>query len=218
MEHTIKFFLKFGSKENILDLYENGTVYLNTIEYFRKHEDGLLRGDKYEGASRVINSLPGSFYIPSLNHTVNYISVHLKESHETVLGNLYCLYGVSSHGFPNPLDFKIDDKNAAFGTHCLAIKDSLYFFNRIQEILTAEGYKFRHDFVEYYDKYNVNRELTVFEKPLEYEYQKEFRFYVENDKVEPIKVSIGSLRDYSEVFEMQDILQMKLEAKKEHSL
>jgi hypothetical protein len=48
MEHTIKLFLKLGSEKNILDLFENGTIYMNTIEYFRKVEDEELRGDKYE--------------------------------------------------------------------------------------------------------------------------------------------------------------------------
>ena len=46
MQHTIKLFLKLGSEENILDLFENGTIYMNTIEYFRKVEDEELRGDK----------------------------------------------------------------------------------------------------------------------------------------------------------------------------
>ncbi len=40
-------FLKIGQEEHIKDLYENGTIYLNTIEYFRKIEDEELRGNKY---------------------------------------------------------------------------------------------------------------------------------------------------------------------------
>ena len=57
----VSFFLKFGKSNDILDLYENGTVYLNTIQYFRTLEDRELRGDSYEGASRIINGLPGTF-------------------------------------------------------------------------------------------------------------------------------------------------------------
>ena len=51
MNYNIKAFIKFGSEKNILDLYTNGTVFLNTIQYFRNIEDGELRGDKYEGVS-----------------------------------------------------------------------------------------------------------------------------------------------------------------------
>ena len=43
MQYTIKLFLKLGSEENILDLFENGTIYMNTIEYFRKVEDEELK-------------------------------------------------------------------------------------------------------------------------------------------------------------------------------
>jgi hypothetical protein len=44
MNCTILAFLKFGVKEHILDLYENGTVYMNTIQYFKELEDKELRG------------------------------------------------------------------------------------------------------------------------------------------------------------------------------
>ena len=58
-------FLKFGSHKDMLDLYENGSIFMKTREYFRKKEDEVLRGDNLEGASRIINSLPGTFLIPN---------------------------------------------------------------------------------------------------------------------------------------------------------
>lgn len=213
MNHTIALFLKFGSKEHMLDLYRNGTIYFNTIQYFRLIEDEELRGDKYEGASQIINSLPGSFHIPSLNHTVNYLSVHLKQSYEIIQGNLFCLYCASSCGFPNPNDFKIDERIERFGTHCLIIKDCKYFMDQMEKTLTANGYKFHHGFVSYYDRYKKNGKVHLFEKPNEYEYQKEFRFYIENDIIEPIRISIGSLKHCAELFETKDA--MKLEIKSE---
>ena len=50
------FFIKFGQKKNILDLYENGTLFFNTIEYFRKLESEQgVRGDNYEGTVKLTN-------------------------------------------------------------------------------------------------------------------------------------------------------------------
>ena len=213
MQYTIKLFLKLGSEENILDLFENGTIYMNTIEYFRKVEDEELRGDKYEGVSKVINSLPGTFKIPGIDREFNYVKVHLKESYKEVLGNIYSLYAISSKGFPNPLDFKFDERNLRFGTHGVMIKDLPLFFNKIENELKKNNLKFSHGFVDYYDKEEVSREITLFEKPLEFEHQKEFRFYVENDKIEPIKIQIGSMKDYAEVFKIEEILELKLEVK-----
>ncbi|WP_163407910.1 hypothetical protein [Flavobacterium ajazii] len=210
MEHTIKLFLKLGSEENILDLFENGTIYMNTIEYFRKVEDEELRGDKYEGVSRIINSLPGTFKIPGIDREFNYIKMHLREAHKEVIGNIYSLYTISSKGFPNPLDFEFDKRNLRFGTHCLIIKDLPYFFKKIKKELKKNNYKFNYDFVDYYDKEEVNREITLFEKPLEFEYQKEFRFYVEDYGMKPIKIQIGSLKKYAEILKIEDLLELKL--------
>lgn len=214
MEHTIKLFLKLGSEENIIDLFENGTIYMNTIEYFRKIEDGELRGDKYEGVSRIINSLPGTFKIKGIEREFNYIKMHLRESHNEVIGNIYSLYAMSSKGFPNPLDFEFDKRNLRFGTHCLMIKDLPYFFNKIEKVLKKNNYKFHHNFVDYYDKDEVNREITLFEKPLEFAYQKEFRFYVEDYGMKPVKIQIGSLKKYAEIFKIEDLLEVKIEPKK----
>ncbi|WP_147266189.1 hypothetical protein [Polaribacter sp. WD7] len=214
MTHTIKMFLKLGSLENITDLYENGTIYINTIEYFKKIEDNDLRGDNYEGASEIINSLPGTFRIPGIDRDFKYEKVHLKKSFDQVLGNIYSLYCISSKGFPNPLDFRIDEKNLRFGTHCLLIKNSQYFFDKIQSELKNKGFDFRHGFVNYYDKDNVtNKELTLFDKPMEFEYQKEFRFYVHNNKLEPIKIRIGSLKDYAEIIQTKDLTELTIELK-----
>ncbi|WP_146193468.1 hypothetical protein [Flavobacterium sediminis] len=187
---------------------------MNTIEYFRKVEDEELRGDRYEGVSRVINSLPGTFKIPGIDREFNYVKVHLRESHKEVLGNIYSLYAISSKGFPNPLDFEFDKRNLRFGTHGVMIKDLPFFFNKIENELKKNNLKFIHGFVDYYDKEEVSREITLFEKPLEFEYQKEFRFYIENDEIKPIKIQIGSMKNYAEIFKIEDILELKLEIKK----
>ncbi len=214
MQHTIIFFLKLGSEENILDLFENGTIYMNTIEYFRKVEDEELRGDKYEGVSRVINSLPGTFKIPGIEREFNYIKVHLRESYKEVLGNIYSLYAISSKGYSNPLDFEFDKRNLRFGTHGILIKNLPLFFSKIESELKRNNLKFNHGFVDYYDKEEVCKEISLFEKPNEFEYQKEFRFYIENDKIEPIKIQIGSMKDYAEIFKIENFLKMKLIVKK----
>jgi len=211
MTHTIKMFLKFGSQENIQDLFDDGTIYLNTIEYFRKIEDQGLRGDKYEGASKIINSLPGTFRIPNVDKEFGYKKIHLKESYEFILGNLYCLYCISSHGFPNSIDFNIDERNLGFGTHCLMIKDNQYFLNSIERELNKNGIKYHHGFVEYYDKDKVSKDLNPFEKPTEFEYQKEFRFYIYNDTISPISFRIGSLHGKAEIFKIEDIMRLQIE-------
>lgn len=215
MTHTIKMFLKIGKEEHIKDLYENGTIFINTIEYFRKIEDKELRGDKYEGVSEVINSLPGTFKIQGSIQEFKYQKIHLRKSHEILLGNIYSLYCISSKGFPNPLDFIMDEKNLRFGTHCLMIKDNEYFLEKIKSELDKNNYEYHHGFIDYYDKDNISfKKPTLFEKPNEFEYQKEFRFYIHNDEVKPIKIQIGSLKGKAEIIEAKNLTELKLVLKK----
>jgi hypothetical protein len=204
--HSIKMFLKFGQHEHINDLYHNGTIFMNSIQYFRKIEDGELRGDRYEGISEIKNYPPGQFEIPSLNFKGNYLALQIRESYDTVLGNIFSLYCISSHGWKNTSDFKIDEKVKKFGSHCLLIKDNRKFLSLIEEKLKELKVKFSHNFVTYYDKDKVERKITLFEKPLEFEYQKEFRFYVERESDKPFSFTIGSLKDIAEIYNSKDII------------
>lgn len=207
-------FLKFGQEIDIKDLYNNGTIYMNPIQLFRKVEDGELRGDSYEGVSRIKNYPPGKFEIPSIGYKGNYISLHIKESYDEVLGNIFSLYCISSHGWENPNDVKIDEKIKRFGSHCLMIKDNKRFLERMESTLKKLKLKYLHDFVKYYDKDSINRAITVFEKPNEFEYQKEFRFYINRFSTEPISFNIGSLADISEIFTAESIIdELKVQPK-----
>ena len=197
---TIQIFLKFGNEDNINDLLHNGTIYLNSIQNFRKIEDKQLRGDKYEGVLSIKNYPSGQFEIPSLNYKGDYLALHLFEKYEEVLGNIYSLYCVSSHGWTNPVDFKIDKRVKNFGSHCLMIKKPESFLKRIEDALINLKIKHRHGLVDYYDKEVVNKKITLFEKRIEYEYQKEFRIYVERDSTEPFIFQIGDLSDIAEIY------------------
>jgi len=59
-------FIKFGREQDMLDLFNNGTIYMNTINTFRTIEDNNLRGDSYEGIKQIWNFPSGQFEIPSL--------------------------------------------------------------------------------------------------------------------------------------------------------
>jgi hypothetical protein len=193
-------FLKFGRETDMLDLIDNGTLYMKPIDEFRKMEDNnFLRGDQYEGISKVWNLPAGEFEIPSINYKGNYISLHLRESYEKVLGNLYCLFCISSDGFKNPKDFFIDQRVKGFGSHCVCIRDLNEFTRRVRRKLKELGYYYELGFVDYYDRNKINGEVTVFQKRKEFEYQKEFRFYVYQKIIAPLRIQIGSIRDIAEM-------------------
>lgn len=213
--HIINMFLKFGSEENVTDLFDNGTIYLNTLQYFRTIEDAELRGDNYEGISQIKNYPPGDFEISAINFKGKYISLHLKNAFEEVRGNIYSLYCISSFAIPNPSNFSIDERVKGFGSHCLMVIDNQEFLERIQKALQKRNLIYRHGFVSYYDRYVINGKITLFQKPLEFDYQNEFRIYVESNATEPVVLKIGNLKNIAQIVPTSDILKLQLIAQPE---
>jgi hypothetical protein len=212
--HIIHTLLKFGRETDINDLFYNGTIYMNSIQHFRQIEDGELRGDNYEGVVSIKNYPPGKIETPSIGYKGNYISLHLKQTHGQVFGNIYSLYCVSSYGWQSPLDFKIDEKIKRFGTHCLLVKDARKFISLIENKINQSNLKLVHGFVDYYDSKKVNRRIHLFEKPFQFEYQKEFRFYVERESIDPFVFSIGNLTDICEIHTTETVIEgLKLKPK-----
>lgn len=200
-------FLKFGQVHNIKELYHNGIVFMNSIEYFRRLDDNGIRGDSYEGINNIINFPSGKFSIPSINYEGTFKSFHIKGAYEESYGNIYSMYCISSNGWKTPAEFYIDPRVRKFGSSCLMIKRTDVFLNRVTKELNRLNLKFRHGFISYYNKQQINRSVHVFEKPNEFEYQKEFRIYIQREASDSIILNIGSLEDISEIFKTSSIVE-----------
>ena len=213
--HAIVMFLKIGSLENITDLYENGTVYMNTLDYFKKIKDASLRGDENEGAISIMNPKNATVRLSFMDRDIKPINIKYGEYLKT--GNLYSMYCISSRGFPKPVDFKFDKRNVKFGSHCLLIKQPGVFLEKIKSELDRKRFNYEDGFVEYYEEKEQLKDLTPFDKPKAFDYQKEFRFFVQNELNEPIKINIGSMKNYAEIGETKDLHTLRLTVNnKEH--
>ena len=76
--------------------------------------------------------------------------------------------------------------------------------------LKKTGRKFWYGFVKYFDKDTTSKDLDPFDKPSQFEYQKEFRFFVESKDIEPLIITLGSLKEHAELIKIEDAMQMKL--------
>ena len=212
MSKLIYKLIKFGKKEHIEDLLNNGTVYCNTIEYFRtleeEEEEGNLRADNYEGTYRVTQFQsntkieivpPGS--PKKVLQFKNVKPLHLQEHYTNMNGNLYCLYSINSEDVKPDEPFRIDLRNNKFGTHFLLIDDPDKFLDLLFKKLKSGDYLYDTGFVNYYDKRKINREVGPFEKPREFEHQKEFRVLIENKDPKPIILKLGNLREIARAYE-----------------
>lgn len=216
-EIRIYYFLKFGREKDILDLYENGTIYFNTIDYFQQLEEQGLRGDNYEGTTNIKNygqndkvklqlKIPNTDKIINLNPT----NFHLREFMTEIKANIFCLYALKSPEILNFENFKIDGRVKDFGSHFLIIQDVEKFLNKISVELKRLDISHNRGLVEYYDKHSYNGEVGPFHKPFEFDYQKEYRYVLYRKENNPFSISIGSLKEYSKVFDIEAIESLKM--------
>lgn len=207
MEILVTNFIKFGTEANILDLYNNGTIYMNPISYFKNIEDSQLRGDYFEAISELYNFPGGTLEIPEINFKTNYINKKLVHHRPVSIGNIYSLYCISTHGFEDFIQLTIHPKVKEFGSHALVILDGKVFLERVINTLKSSKLDWLLGFVKYYNPDAYNGYLSVFDKPIGYEYQKEYRFYIKRDEDSPYKFSIGKLHDIAAVFPTEKVIQ-----------
>ena len=215
MENHIFYFLKFGNKENMTDLISNGTIYFNTIEYFRVLEEQKTRGDLYEGTINILNFKEKDNYTLTIGESREEIKLkitkaHLREFQKNIKGNLYSLYTLKS---PDILkhDFRIDAKNKEFGSHVVIIKHADKFLKMICKELDKKKISYSAKLVSYYEKEKISGEITLFDKCQEYDYQKEFRIILFTNSTTPIKIQIGNIENIAEIFETSNIEKAKFD-------
>lgn len=223
-EDPIVLFIKFGSEENIKSLYENGIVYLNTIEYFQNLEDKGVRGDKFEGTVNIKNFESTEKLRLEITDTktgdkmdVQPSKLQLRHYDAYPKGNLYSLYCIKQSDFLDTNEFTIDSKVRAFGSHALFIRGTKNFIDKLTSEIQKLNMSYKAKPVEYYDNENTNGPINLFQKVQEYKYQNEYRIIVQNNKQEPIKVSIGSLKKYSEMFALDALEDLKIVANRKNN-
>jgi hypothetical protein len=75
------------------------------------------------------------------------------------------------------------------------------------------NYRFIKGIVEYYDPTSNQSDLSVFHKTSDYSYQKEFRYLIEGNCNEPLRIEIGALSDIAEICETNKVDGLKFDWK-----
>jgi len=138
-----------------------------------------------------------------LSGTLN--KFHLREYYSNIDANLYCLTAIIHQEIESLGTLTLDIANTKFGSHFLIIKNPKLFYERIRNGFEMEGMNVDSGLVVYYDRYDINGEVSPFHKRNEFKFQKEFRFVIENQTKSPIKIKIGSLNEIAQIFEIKDL-------------
>lgn len=197
------FFIKFGKKEFMEKLLYNGEIFMNTVQYYRDHENTEI-GDKNEGLTQIPLS-----NIKRINDTDCFATNIRLQYDNSANKNLFCLFCIENKDIVANLNDKNQyilnlDNYKGFGDYCVVIKYLEPFVDRLTKAIEASGLILSgNKLVRYENLGNYTGAITIFTKNIKYIHQKEYRFLVENTVNESITLNIGSLEEFADIIPIQ---------------
>lgn len=192
--------------------FRNGTIYMNSMDYFRRVEgDQMLRGDLLEGTHSIIakddfdESLPKLGMIFSKNEKDAITGGMSLISEELKYYKIFSMYHLNcdlSTGYIESVDNRINK----FGDTFVLIFNFEEFQRRILCELDKDKYQCKYNVlgfgggkVEYYNWDSPTQELGLLKKLNMYSWQKEYRLIAEPMEftLEPLILNIGDISDIS---------------------
>ena len=227
----IFFFAKIYEKEEHADAFIRGSLFANSLRYFKRIENRDGRGDKYEGA--IIPRLDG------LSITLTCTDIETGEVSEITIPeedfaappiiqptrldhfNVFCMYAGYSGAFKEistdnlqcfQKQLEIPEECTKLGRYAVLIKNVTEFIKRVRVAAERENYEIWWRLLRYYDPEVGTPRLessldSIFSKSKEYEYQREFRFAIDNGSVgrNHIILDIGEIDDITMCMDSREI-------------
>ncbi|WP_320051597.1 hypothetical protein [uncultured Acetobacteroides sp.] len=199
-DNRLYFLFKRGEHDHIKALFEEGEVYINSIDHIRKCDNNKERSDEEDGI--FYRNFIGQATVTMCdvgkdfdNDGVNMNTPDLVFNYDhTEKGNIYCLTGIYSEHLSGDRD-NITFNTKSFGETTILIHSPQNFLDRLFDALKENGYSnFKPRKVSYYEN-NYSGNVGFFRKHERFKPQSEFRIFIPNAKNEPIKLKIGSLKD-----------------------
>lgn len=194
------FLFRRGKKEHINALYENGDLYINSIDYIRSCDNNEERTDTDEGikyrdflgkAKITFCEIGKDFDKNGINFDAENVVLKLDYPQK---GNIFCLTGVYSedlYGERNDIHYQ----TKSFGESILFIYKPKIFLKRVHKELNKLGFKnHKSNKVIYYNN-EYSGAINFFMKNEKFKAQNEFRIFIPNEYNEPLKINIGPMKD-----------------------
>lgn len=193
--------IKFGKPEHLLQIQNEGLLYLNHLPYFWKVEDED-RGDPFDCIAEVARGPKIGFTLPDNKEVFMEGEWTLRmppPQPEKI--NIFCMYAL------RPFiegSFPVDEKNFRFGEHALILINRDEFMHRIESILKSQRIIAKAALVEYVDDKHTGK-LGPFRKLKKFAYQYEWRLVCYDGPGKPREVRIGSIRDISVIIRSGEV-------------
>jgi len=194
--------IKFGQREHLLRLQDEGLLHMNNLTYFWNIEGDELRGDPFDCIAELARGPRISF--PSADGKEVFMEgdwtlrMHPPEPEKI---NIFCMYALRPL---NERTFPINEKNFLFGEHALVLMNRDEFLRRIESALKAQKIVAEANLVEYVDD-DYNGKIGPFRKLKMFSYQSEWRLVCKDGPGGPREIEIGSIRDISVVLPSDEV-------------
>lgn len=195
---------KFGKQEHVEDFVYNGNIYMNSLSYFRKLENDIVRKDKFESASYNLQADGATLRMEQDGKWIDVASIKgaiVSSDGSDRTTNVFCMYAFRESASQK----LIDARNFEFGDTFAILKDGNEFLRRVRETAKRENIVLKQGLVEYVDGKTYNGEIGIFRKFSEFAYQSEFRLAVVTRKEEPFSFRVGDISDISIIGKLAEL-------------
>lgn len=203
---------KFGKNEHIKELYENGKIYFNTINNFKKlKNDDNLRSDSNENITNIFQSDKCKIKVDNdIVQTKGQITFYNLTDDKYKFTHIFCMAVVCENDLEDGGKL-FNEKIKQFGDSILLIYDLKQFFDKLFSKL--DNYindniiiNYSAGKINYIDFKKHNGKLDAFCKHDEYNYQKEWRLgiQIKDNCDKPFELYMGSLQDFSKIVEIEN--------------
>lgn len=190
--------IKFGSYEHLMQLQDEGLLYMNYLPYFWEIEDGELRGDPFDGVSRTERGHKVTIGSDKIIGGKWIMRMHPPEPKKINIFSMYALQPHIEESFP------VDRMNFRFGEHALVLINNDEFLRRLELYLNSQEISFNADLVKYVNDDHTG-EVGEFRKLKCFAYQFEWRLVCFDGPGEPWKIRIGSIKDISVIVRSDEV-------------
>lgn len=213
--------IKFGRKEHLEKLIENGQIRFGAINDFQKSTE-KERGDKFEGVINITNQyftkieceIPNfrKFTFQPMPNKLFSITKYTNDSFYS-----FSSYALTSDIFKETDVHKIDERMTEFGDYALVIREPILFLNEVKRKLTDMDQKWGYQLVDYKDyKKEGTIETDLFSKTFDLQHQSEHRILINSEQNgKEIFIEIGSIKEFCFLIKAEEILNTEFKANRE---
>ncbi len=194
--------IKVGEKEHIERLFNLGEVYLNSVQYFKEHENPKI-GDVFEGAE-IIESGKIIKYRKDLDKEKIFCMWHINSSNPIQEEYIHKIIQNTNDYIDIELDIRSLQTMHGKDSACVIIYDIKEFNNRFQNACKKANVNFiDKKIVHYYNEYSKTKinNITPFMKRSSYSSQQEIRYLIKTKSSEILKLYLGDLSDIAKLID-----------------